>query len=147
MRAVRADKLAYAALEATLTLWAKEPLHDHIPVMRMLTATTESVDARCRALAAELRGFEGLDVAIGKGVSTPGGGSAPDATIASPVVTLAYAKTSADTVSANLRAGEPPVVARIENDRIVLDLRTVHTEDVPALARAVARAIGARDAG
>jgi L-seryl-tRNA(Ser) seleniumtransferase len=141
MRAVRADKLAYAALEATLALWAREPAHGAVPVMHMLTASRESVDARSRALEAELRGIPGLVVQLEDGVSTPGGGSAPDTTIATTVVTLSAPNVTAETMSSRMRACDPPVIGRIESDRVVLDLRTVRTEDVPAIARAVSRAV------
>ncbi|MEZ5317317.1 MAG: L-seryl-tRNA(Sec) selenium transferase [Vicinamibacterales bacterium] len=137
MRAVRADKLTYAALEATLTLWAEAPRRKEIPVVDMLTLGPDELDRRARALAGDLEA-RGLACEVVDGASTIGGGSAPEATIPSRLVAISTA--SAARLDAALRAGTPAIVARIEDGRLLLDLRTIRPAELPGLPDAVARA-------
>ncbi len=123
MRALRVDKLTYAALEGTLVEYARGTA-DRIPVVRMLGLTAGAVDARARTLADRL-GTEGWTAEVRDGYSAVGGGSAPGTRLPTRLVSIARAGESADATLAALRALEPPVVARIEDDRVVLDLRTV----------------------
>jgi L-seryl-tRNA(Ser) seleniumtransferase len=138
MRAVRADKLTYAALEATLALWAKEPSRSEIPVYRMLTMTAEEIERRAWSLAADIGTVPGLSCQIIDGFSTIGGGSAPESRLPTKLVAITVTDTTASALEERLRAGDPPVVARIEDDRVVLDLRTVASEEIDTLARAIA---------
>ena len=138
MRAVRADKLTYSALEATLALWAKEPARCEIPVYRMLTMTTEEIERRAWTLAGDIGRVPGLSCQIIDGLSTIGGGSAPESRLPTRLVALTVTEMTASTLEARLRAGDPPVVARIEDDRVVMDLRTVASEEIDSLARAIA---------
>jgi len=144
MRAVRADKLAYAALEATLALWAKSPSRGSIPVFDMLTAPVAAVAARAARLIEHLEGDAALTLHLEHGASTPGGGSAPEAAIPTALVTVATPHHSAAALHERLRLATPAVVARIADDRVVLDLRTVRDADVEALAFAVRSAAGPR---
>ena len=123
MRALRVDKMTYAALEATLQAHAAERWDD-VPVMRMLTATVEAIDRRAEALAHRLR-EAGIPVAIVDGESTIGGGSAPGETLPTRLVRIRQPSLSASAFEARLRALDPPVIARIVNDGVVIDLRTV----------------------
>ena len=138
MRALRADKMTYAALEATLQEYAAGRAHRTIPVARMIAATErdirERVDRILAGLPASLHA-EAID-----GVSTIGGGSAPGSTLPTRLIALSHPAQSASTLEAALRAGDPPVIARIENDRVVLDLRTV----LPEQDAIVAAALGVR---
>jgi L-seryl-tRNA(Ser) seleniumtransferase len=125
MRALRADKLTYAALEGTLTLWAREPSRQEIPVYRMLTLSVDAIDARAQTLAAELARLPGVRAEIIDGVSTTGGGSAPGSALPTRLIALETGHLSASVLEARLRAGDPPIIARIQDDRVVLDLRTM----------------------
>jgi len=142
MRAVRADKLTYAALEATLALWARAPARVEIPVYRMLTMTIDEIEGRARAFVGALRGVPGLTCRTVDGDSTIGGGSAPESTLPTRLVALAIAGLSASALDARLRAADPPVVARIQDDEVVIDLRTVSADEqagLPAIISAVRR--------
>ncbi len=127
MRAVRVDKLTYAALEGTLLdHWAGRA-HDDVPVLRMLHAPLDSVRLRARALAGQLRA-QGWTAAVVDGESAVGGGSAPGVTVPTALVRLAWPGWSADRLEACLRVLDTPVIARIQDDAVALDLRTVAEE-------------------
>jgi L-seryl-tRNA(Ser) seleniumtransferase len=136
MRALRADKMTYAAFEATLEEYAAGRAQETVPVMRMLTMSTDAIAARAGALARALSAA-GLVVEVIDGVSTIGGGSAPGSQLPTRLVALAL---PADRLASALRAGDPPVIARIDNDRVVIDLRTVPAEVDNELARIIGRA-------
>ena len=140
MRALRADKLTYAALEATLALWAQEPERARIPVFRMLTLTIDELDRRARALVDRLAGEPGQRCTIIDGFSTIGGGSAPGSALPTRLVAIQRDSTSASALEALFRAGDPPLIARILNDCVVLDLRTVAEDELDEMAGAIGRA-------
>jgi len=124
MRALRVDKITLAILEATLAEYAAGRARESIPVQRMLHLTAEEIETRAAAIAERLTDG-GWRVSLVSGVSAVGGGSAPG--LALPTVLLAISRDglSADSLETWLRTLAPPVVARIEDDRVVLDLRTV----------------------
>jgi L-seryl-tRNA(Ser) seleniumtransferase len=134
MRALRVDKLTYAALEATLIEYLAGRATETVPVARMLTITVDAIDTRARALVEALRAG-GWDAAVVDGVSTVGGGSAPGVELPTRLVTLSRAGESADRIERRLRSAQPPIIARIENDRVVLDLRTVDPKHDALIAR------------
>ncbi|MBK9241813.1 MAG: L-seryl-tRNA(Sec) selenium transferase [Acidobacteria bacterium] len=151
MRAVRADKQTYAALEATLGLWQREAARTEIPVVRMLLERLESLEARARALVQTtsevVSAGSGPETTsevvleIVDGHSTIGGGSAPQSAIPTRLVSIRSAARSAGEIESALRAQNPPVVARIQHDAVLLDLRTVAAEDDAYVAAAVTRAL------
>ena len=128
MRALRVDKLTYAALEATLVEYLAGRAVATVPVARMLSMTAAEIEPRARALAERLRAA-GWQADVVDGMSAVGGGSAPGVELPTKLVALSRAGQSADALEATLRSGNPPVIARIERDRVVLDLRTVAAED------------------
>ena len=136
MRALRVDKLTYAALEATLEEYAAGRARDTIPVARMLALTAADIAPRADALARALSAA-GFDAHVIDGMSTIGGGSAPGSTIPTRLVAVRHASLSADALMERLRRAEPPVIARIESDRVVVDLRTIDPEDDQGLALAI----------
>lgn len=149
MRAVRAGKQTYAALEATLGLWLREPSRGEIPLVRMLLTPFADLDRRAHALAAKIKiSSEAISPEIASelitevidGHSTIGGGSAPQSVIPTRIVALRDRSRSAAQIEAALRAGTPPVIARIADDAVLLDLRTVDPGDDDTLAGAVRRA-------
>jgi L-seryl-tRNA(Ser) seleniumtransferase len=133
MRAVRADKLVYAALEATLALWAQPAERMHIPVYRMLTMGIDEIERRARALIDQFGRVRGLHARIIDGASTIGGGSAPGSTLPTKLMAVSVDGLSASALEARLRSGDPPVVARIADDVVVLDLRTVDASEDSSL--------------
>jgi L-seryl-tRNA(Ser) seleniumtransferase len=133
MRALRVDKLTYAALEATLEEHAIGRGQEGVPVQRMLRMTIGDIDVRAQALARALTGM-GWQVRIIDGMSTVGGGSAPGAELPTRLIELRHGTLPAAQIEQHLRTLDPPVIARIQDDRVVLDLRTVLPDEVGALA-------------
>jgi L-seryl-tRNA(Ser) seleniumtransferase len=135
-RAVRADKLTLAALEATLAdhLAGRR---DQLPVWRALLLTPADLEPRAAALVAAV----GPAATLRAGTSVAGGGSLPGEGLDSILVEVDPAPAGAATVLARLRAADPPVVARAERGRVVLDLRTVPPSQDALVARALAAAL------
>ncbi|HKY50690.1 MAG TPA: L-seryl-tRNA(Sec) selenium transferase [Candidatus Limnocylindria bacterium] len=140
MRAVRPDKLTLAALVATLELYRDGRAETQLPVWRMIAATPSALARRARALAARL-GANGVACEVIETRSTVGGGSLPEETQPSRAIALDVRLGRANDLAARLRAGDPPVVARVVDDRAALDLRSVAPEDDDMLARAVTAAL------
>ena len=144
MRALRVDKLTYAALEGTLEAYVAGRSVEDVPVARMIATSVEQIGARADRLAASLP--TGLDVEVVEGHSTIGGGSAPGSALPTRLVAVRHAHASSDTLAAALRARRPPIISRIEDGRVVLDLRTVAPADdeqiVEALMAVAAAGIG-----
>jgi L-seryl-tRNA(Ser) seleniumtransferase len=127
MRVLRVEKLIYGALASTLSSYRTGRAIEEIPVLRMLAATREEIAARaqnfCRLLAARLPA--GCEVAQAEGNSVVGGGSCPGTEIATILVTLRSRSLGPNAIESRLRAWDPPVVIRVENDTALIDLRTV----------------------
>jgi len=137
-RAVRADKLTLAALEATLVLYREpERARREIPVLRMLTEDVAQIRQRAEALHKGV----GTDADVVEGESEVGGGSFPGAQLKTWLVRVNPRPLTADTLVARLRASDPPVVARIGDDRVLLDPRTIFPDQVETVARAVRSAL------
>jgi L-seryl-tRNA(Ser) seleniumtransferase len=137
-RALRVDKMTLAALEATLALYREpERARREIPALAMLTASVDALRTRAERLCATL-GARGVLARVVASEGSVGGGAFPTARLASTALALAG---PAVTLERALRAGTPPVVGRIVDDRLLLDLRSVPARDDPALADAVARAL------
>jgi len=149
-RAVRADKYTLASLEATLGLYRDpERARREIPTLRMLTEDIEAIRQRGEALRKGVRreGVGGKDVGtkayaeLIQGESEVGGGSFPGAKLKTWLVELRTDTLTADALVERLRGAEPPVIARIANNRVVLDPRTILPGQEEAVARAVAGAL------
>jgi L-seryl-tRNA(Ser) seleniumtransferase len=138
MRALRVDKMTYAALTGTLAEYAAGTAVETVPVLRMLTRTPESVEARARVLAARLASCAAYESEIIDGRSTIGGGTTPGLAIPTRLLALTHRTLSADSLAAVLRGLDLPIIARIEHDRVVLDLRTVLEEHDEALTAGLA---------
>jgi L-seryl-tRNA(Ser) seleniumtransferase len=139
-RALRVDKLTYAALEATLLAYARQD-HDSIPALRMMRLTADEIGGRAEALAETLRvRAPKLWVAMVQGVSVIGGGAAPGAALPTVLLAINCEGLSADELAARLRGSEPAIIARVEEGRVLLDLRTVFPEQDALVAEALARA-------
>ena len=134
MRALRVDKLTYAALEATLEEFAAGRADTTVPVVAMLAMPIEEIARRADALA-ETLSARGVQATVVDGESTIGGGSAPGATLPTRLVRIRHPALSAFALESHLRRYDPPIITRIENDHVVLDLRTVDAADDEALVR------------
>ena len=133
-RALRVDKTTLAGLQATLLHYLKGDAERAIPVWRMLAAPLDELNRRARRWVRRLKAA-GVDARVVDGRSAAGGGSLPGETVPSRLVAIAVP--SPDALSARLRANDPPVVARIENDVLCLDPRTVLPTQEDALLSAV----------
>jgi L-seryl-tRNA(Ser) seleniumtransferase len=136
-RALRVDKLTYAALEATLMAYVKGD-HDAIPAVRMMRLRKEEIAKRAEAVAKELKSTQ-LVLELIDGESVIGGGAAPSAVLPTRLLGLACAGVSADQLAERLRAFDPPIVARVEEGRVLLDLRTVFPEQDEVVIHALQR--------
>ena len=137
MRALRVDKLTYGALEGTLGEHLAERALETVPVLRMASLPVEAIAVRAGILAGALRDA-GVSVAVIDGQSTIGGGSAPGSALPTRLLALTHSTLSADALESALRALDPPVIARIEDDMVLIDLRTVAPADDQRLAELVA---------
>ncbi len=129
-RALRVDKTTLAGIQATLLHYLKGEALEEVPVWRMLSLGAEEVADRGRRLLDALgQAAAGCDLIAGR--SMIGGGSLPEESL--PTTLIALPPDHATALAANLRAGDPPVVARIQDERVVLDLRTVLPQEEGAL--------------
>jgi L-seryl-tRNA(Ser) seleniumtransferase len=138
-RALRVDKLIYAALEATLLAYIQRD-HDAIPALRMMRLTRDEVGQRAAKLAARIDASK-WKVEILDGESLLGGGAAPSSILPTRLLALTCEGLNADELASRLRASEPPIIARVEEDRVSLDLRTVFPEQDAAVVAALGRIV------
>ncbi len=138
MRAMRVDKMTYAALEATLGEYAAGRAGRTVPVQRMLTLDLDEIGARAERLAARIAALDGWRASIVDGASAVGGGSAPGVDLPTRLVAIEKDGFSASALEERLRALDPPVIARIERDQVRLDLRTVPPEEDERLVASIA---------
>ena len=135
-RAVRADKLCLAALEATLSAYLEETAPEELPTLRMLHASVAEVEERARRLAQRLaRAVPNLELDVAPSVARSGGGTLPTYEIPSFAVRLAAE--DAEGLAARLRTADPPVVGRVHEGRLWLDARTLLDGDEEAIALAL----------
>jgi L-seryl-tRNA(Ser) seleniumtransferase len=132
-RALRVDKMTVAALDAVL--------RDHesgasaeIPTLRMLTLPLDEVRRRAVAFRERLAGF---DASVVDGASAVGGGAAPTVEIPTALLRLRHPRVKPEELARRLRGGDPAVMARVADDALVVDLRTVAPEEEDALAGAL----------
>ncbi len=144
-RAFRADKATLAGLAATLRHYLRSEETTAIPVWRMIAATEATMRARAEALRGALASA-GITTTIVAVRSTVGGGSLPEETLPSWALafdapTLAARGLTPDRLAAALRAGDPPIVGRIADGRLLLDPRTIFPEDEGAVVGRLAEAL------
>jgi L-seryl-tRNA(Ser) seleniumtransferase len=139
-RAIRADKLTLAALAATLTLYQdEETALRSIPVLAMLTLSTPELARRAERLASLCP--PAVRATTRAGESAVGGGAFPGVTLPTTVVALDAGSLGPDGLALRLRLGHPSVVARVADDRVLLDPRTLPEESFPAVAQAIEQAL------
>ncbi|MGB4872590.1 MAG: L-seryl-tRNA(Sec) selenium transferase [Candidatus Promineifilaceae bacterium] len=137
-RAVRADKLALAALAATLTHYLKEEAETAVPVWQMIARSTNELGDVADTWAAHLQ-EQGIAAVVVDGFSTVGGGSLPGTTLPTRLVAIDAA--NPDALAAALRAQSPPVIGRIQDGRYLLDPRTVLPDQSGTLIRLLIQTI------
>jgi L-seryl-tRNA(Ser) seleniumtransferase len=125
-RALRVDKMILAALDATLVEHENGRAETSVPVLRMLHAPVAEVRARAETFAVSVAAsFPALRPELVPGESAVGGGASPTVGVPTVVVALDPGAAGPDRLAAALRRGEPPVVVRVADDRVLVDLRTV----------------------
>ncbi len=141
-RALRVDKMTMAALDAVLLEHQAGRAARTVPVIEMLSAPLDAVRRRAQALAGALSAACPLArVELVDGASAVGGGAAPGVEVATVLVTVVHASRGPDALAAGLRAERPAVVARVADDRLVLDLRTVRPDQEEPLLQALTRVL------
>jgi len=137
--ALRVDKLAYAALEATLDAYRREAATEEIPVLKMLSMTKDEIAERSEQLVRQIEGepseIRNLKFEIVDGVSAIGGGAAPAVQLETKLIALTHQTIKTPRLEQMLRNSAPPVITRIVEDRVLIDLRTVSESDEPELIK------------
>ena len=139
-RALRVDKLTYAALEATLLAYVRQD-HDAIPALRMMRLPADEVGRRSEAIKKTLspNSTSRLAIEILDGESVIGGGAAPAAALPTRLLAVTCEGLSANQIAERLLHSDPPIIARVEQGSVILDLRTVFPEQDDAVIHALAR--------
>ncbi len=136
-RALRVDKIFYAALEATLLAYLRED-YDSLPALRMMRLTEEQIGERAEHLMRKLHiSNPRISVEVVSAWSVIGGGSAPGATLPTRALAVSSADMGADAMAEKLRKWTTPIIARVEEGRVLLDLRTVAPEQDAVIAEAL----------
>jgi L-seryl-tRNA(Ser) seleniumtransferase len=134
-RALRVDKLTYAALEATLMAYIKRD-HAAIPTLSMMRLSKAEIGTRAETMAQQIASAS-LHVEIIDGESVIGGGAAPSAVLPTRLLAISYDGSSADQLAERLRSSNPPIIARVEEGQVLLDLRTVFPQQDELVAKAL----------
>lgn len=130
-RALRSDKIRLAALEATLVSHQRDVAAAQVPVIQMLSLTAEELEHRARTLV------EGLNLELVAGESALGGGAGPTSTFLTTLIAITHPEKSAQEIEHQLRHYSPPIIARISEGKVLLDLRTVFENQLPVLRAAL----------
>jgi L-seryl-tRNA(Ser) seleniumtransferase len=137
MRALRVDKLTYAALEATLRVYERGAAETGIPVIKAMAETREHIERRAQSIASTLASQLDLMVELEPGYSVIGGGSAPGVSLPSVLLGIKHRGLSAASVEARLRMNKPPIVTRTDRDQVLIDLRTVAPDEEAIIVEAL----------
>jgi L-seryl-tRNA(Ser) seleniumtransferase len=140
-RALRADKLCLAALEATLDSYRRGASIAEVPGLRMLSLTLPELEERAQAFVQsylQRTGSLTLKLEIIEGVSAIGGGSGPNTHPATALIALSHSDHSADDLEQALRLSSPPIITRIAEGKVLIDLRTVHPQEESEILGALA---------
>jgi L-seryl-tRNA(Ser) seleniumtransferase len=127
MRTYRVEKLIYGVLEATLGSYRFGRAETEIPVVRMISMTNKELSARARSFSRKLKASlpDSVRIQLMEGHSVVGGGSCPECHLPTTLVALESGAASSNTIESRLRFQEPPIILRVEENRLLVDLRTV----------------------
>lgn len=134
-RALRVGKIIYAAIEASLQSFRRETAFDEIPVLQMISMSAENLKNRAENFADNLKAKSNLSFEIVKGISVIGGGSAPNTKLETSLLSVRHKKYSAARIEEILRNSKPPIIARILEDKLLIDLRTVSETEEADLSK------------
>lgn len=142
-RAVRIDKLTLAALEMTLFDYLdEEKAKTDIPTLRMLVEDPSEIKRRASKIYKSLkRGVKKADIELLEDVSRAGGGSLPEIDFPTYVVAIKPMSISVRVLEERLRLGNPPVIVRVKEDKIIIDARTIESKEIPVLIDAIETAL------
>ncbi|RJO62394.1 MAG: L-seryl-tRNA(Sec) selenium transferase [Dehalococcoidia bacterium] len=143
MRVIRLDKLSAAALEATVKSYLDKTAISDIPVWRMMSAVLPELQTRAKAIIRKLK-TSGIVTELKSGVSMVGGGTLPEQSLATALVCI-KPEGSAEAFSRSLRLSQPPLVSRVENDTILIDMRTIFPEQDMLLVSIIQAARARKD--
>jgi L-seryl-tRNA(Ser) seleniumtransferase len=143
MRTYRVEKLRYGALEATIDSYRFGRAASEIPVLRMIATTSLELRRRARSFSRRLRARfpEGVRVFLSEGSSVVGGGSCPESRLATTLIVVESDFARPNTIESRLRTQDPPIILRLEEDKVLIDLRTVFPVQEPALIEALSKAV------
>jgi len=144
MRTYRVDKLTYGALEATLDSYRRGKAVSEIPVVSMMATTTAEIKERSRRFLRRLRPKlpGGIRAELSEGYSVVGGGSCPDCHLPTALITFASEALSPNTIESRLRLQDPTIIVRLEEDKVLVDLRTVFPSQEKILIEGITKAVG-----
>lgn len=137
-RALRSDKVRLAALEATLIAHRRGVAAAEVPVIHMLALTREEIDSRARRLIEQVAGTE-LELTLQPGESAVGGGAGPTCDLPTMLIAITHPRMTAQEIERGLRTSSPPIVGRISEGKVLLDLRTVFPDEFPELVAALTK--------
>ena len=135
-RALRSDKLRLAALEATLVSHQKDVASVEVPAIQMVALTADELAQRARAVVESIPDGA-LKLELVAGESTLGGGAGPTSVFPTTLIAITHAEKSAQEIEHQLRSSSPPIISRISEGKVLLDLRTVFEEQIPAVRKAL----------
>jgi L-seryl-tRNA(Ser) seleniumtransferase len=146
MRTYRVEKLIYGALEATISSYRFGKAAQEIPVVRMIATTSQELHKRARNFARKLRATlpDAVRVQLSEGSSLVGGGSCPEYPLPTTLIVLESSRISPNTIESRLRSQDPPSIIRLEEDKALVDLRTVFAEQEQALIEGIRKAVVSR---
>lgn len=137
-RALRADKLALVALEATLAVHRRGASFDEVPALRMIALSYHEIEQRAESFLLRLgEKIDGMSIELIEGESAIGGGSAPTTHPKTRLIAVSHSRLSAEAIEEALRQSNPPVIARIAEGKVLFDLRTVAGDEEAELLRAL----------
>jgi L-seryl-tRNA(Ser) seleniumtransferase len=135
-RALRSDKLRLAALEATLLAHRRGLAAEEVPVIQMLALSPDEVGERARGLIDQVAGGE-LQLCLEDGESAVGGGAGPTCSLPTTLIAITHPRMSAQEIECVLRTSSPPIIGRISEGKVLLDLRTVLPDELHEVAAAL----------
>jgi L-seryl-tRNA(Ser) seleniumtransferase len=135
-RALRSDKIRLAALEATLVAHQRDVADGEVPVVQMLALTAQELEQRARSVV-ETIPQTGVVLELLAGESTVGGGAGPTSNLPTTLIAISHPNKTAQEIERQLRTTSQPIIARISEGKVLLDLRTVFPEQLEVVAEAL----------
>ena len=135
-RALRSDKIRLAALEATLVAHQRDVAQSEVPVIQMLSLTSDELRQHAQTIVDRLK-TSALQIELLEGESALGGGAGPTSIFPTTLIAITDHEKSAQDIEHHLRTSSPPIISRISEGKVLLDLRTVFDDQLPAIVAAL----------